>query len=395
MQRRQLDKSKHWILDSLEQGSISVPEAAALYNCSSTTIKKYLQTVEEGEMSQTWDDSDMLKAVGAVKDGKMRPKAASSFYNVPITVLKSFVRGRDEPKREGTGRIMSNKEENELSDWLVKKSDEGQKVSSKEIFYAVKAILVKSGKSYLPWEKRNYPDNTFTKSWLHLFLRRHRRLIPIMKSVRKRVRRTKKELETLKEEKNENERIRDDTAVVSTTLNGEGKEGGSIEDDPITISTTPKTKPPRYATRKSIASPTMSDVKKCQQKTEAKPSPISRQQVVNSQQKSTTSDPEAEESKVVTALNLAEDSGLESVASDQKEVNIKSSVEGSVQEYINTNDSEEELCTNCGGFNDPEGSSLGVWISCGDADDDGALMDGCGSWFHIKCTDFKGLYIFR
>ena len=104
-------------------------------------------------MSENWDDSDMLKAVGAVKDGKMRLKAASSFYNVPITILKSFVRGRDEPKREGAGPIMSNKEENELSDRFMKKSDEGQKVSSKEIFDAVKAISVKSGKSYLPWEK--------------------------------------------------------------------------------------------------------------------------------------------------------------------------------------------------------------------------------------------------
>ena len=160
-----------------------------------------------------------------------------------------------------------------------------------------------------------------------------------------------------------------------------------MEDDPI--STTPKMKPPMHATRKSIASPTMSDVRKCQQKTKVKPSPISRQQVVNSQQKSTSSDPEAGEGKVVTALNLAEDSGLESVASNQEEVNIKSSFEGLVQEYIDSNDSEEELCTNCGGFDDPEGSSLGVWISCSNTDDDGALMDGCGSWFHIKCTDLR------
>ena len=35
-QRRQPDKSKHRILDSL------VPEAATLCNCSRTTIKKYL-----------------------------------------------------------------------------------------------------------------------------------------------------------------------------------------------------------------------------------------------------------------------------------------------------------------------------------------------------------------
>ena len=47
----------------------------------------------------------------------------------------------------------------------------------------------------------------------------------------------------------------------------------------------------------------------------------------------------------------------------------------------------EGFCVACGGSYSADSNE--VWICCGAVDAEGNLVDGCGGWFHVRCTDLS------
>ena len=191
------DGSKDWVLEGLEEGSLTAHEAAILFGISKTCLNKKLFNIDELRIE--WTEEDMEKAIKEVKERKASFSVASNKFKVPRKILWSRVKGINTKYRDRNPQCaLTTKQEEELKMWLLDLHSKGEKCSTNDIFVKAKAIRAEGGGGqYLYWDKWLYPGRSF-KSWLLSFKKRHNEL-HILNEVRKKTRRTKKELALFRE----------------------------------------------------------------------------------------------------------------------------------------------------------------------------------------------------
>ena len=383
-----IDRSKDWVLQSLEDGNISVREASLVFGVPIHMISKRIYSINEDEMRQGWKKEDLEKAATAVSTSNISFKAAAAAFNVPKRALKSHIRGEmvklklDKPLTR-----LKIKHEQKLKEWLLALHKKNQKVSTRDIFSFVKAILANSHQSYPQWEGLTYPDQLFTKIFSN-FLNHHKDLTAIVKTLRKRGPYRKRKSRASRVSGKSHIQRDKSTEVYAAFQKMDKKRRIKVGIDSAADATRERSwreDIKEYQINEETERLSCSEYESDEEQIQAinslcmdellyDRSPSSADESIDSHQ---SNDSQHLLDKDSDRLNSGEDSDEET----------KSSADENVEEEEHT--SKEGYCAKCGESYDPESPCSDVWIQCGSSNDDGNLIDGCSSWFHITCTELK------
>jgi hypothetical protein len=115
---------------------------------------------------KNWEESRLYKAFLAIKEDGFSIRRAAETYNVPKSTLQDRVTGRVEfGCKSGPETYLSDKEENELIDFLEGCTDIGYSRSKKQVIEMVQLVLYEKGKNV-----------TISEGWWYSFKRRHPQL---------------------------------------------------------------------------------------------------------------------------------------------------------------------------------------------------------------------------
>ena len=117
---------------------------------------------------KAWSNASMLLAITAVRDGTMSSNMASRTYNVPPSTLKDRISGRvKHGTKPGPIPYLTEVEEKELHDFLVKAAAMGCGKTKKEVFSILERTLKKKGSLH---------DHFNGEGWWIRFMERYPRL---------------------------------------------------------------------------------------------------------------------------------------------------------------------------------------------------------------------------
>ncbi|XP_018016871.1 uncharacterized protein LOC108673532 [Hyalella azteca] len=121
----------------------------------------------------------MEKAIRLIIDEKVSVSEVSKRFSIPRSTLRTRLRSNDPlvVKKPGMATALTQDEESEICEWMIRMSKMGHPKAWKTLAYAVKDVLDKMG-------RRNVfkNNNTPTSGWLQAFKRRH----PIIKGIKTR-----------------------------------------------------------------------------------------------------------------------------------------------------------------------------------------------------------------
>ena len=412
------DGSKNWVLDSIEDGSLTANEAATVFGISKTAFGKKLFTIDE--LRVEWTEEDLEKAIHEVKTNKTGFTAASNKYKVPRDLLWSRIKGDGRNLwSNNSQRALPVKQEEELKNWLLDKHSKGEKVSTNDIFTKARTLRAEgSGDTYANWEKWMYPNRSF-KHWLINFRKRHKELTAVMDQVRKRTRRTKKELavfkETLKkrdqEEKQSSENVMPEDAEenenAGVLMPKQAEENCSAED----VLQEKTTESCNSRKRRNDNDSDQNSVSKKQRentaiRVEERESRLSKgepeqintlvsdanplqgisefllpnESVELPMRHSTDNDEETEDATELSTGKHTEGNSV--CTSNSRETEDNASLLRSLRNAVmDTHVNQVGCCANCGDVYNLQSSSSDVWVRCA------ATGGGCGALFHVKCID--------
>lgn len=126
-----------------------------------------------------YHDDRMEKAIRLIIDEKVSVSEVSKRFSIPRSTLRTRLRSNDPlvVKKPGMATALTQDEESEICDWMIRMSKMGHPKAWKTLALAVKDVLDKMG-------RRNVfkNNNTPTSGWLQAFKRRH----PIIKGIKTR-----------------------------------------------------------------------------------------------------------------------------------------------------------------------------------------------------------------
>ena len=121
----------------------------------------------------------MEKAIRLIVDEKVSVSEVSKRFSIPRSTLRTRLRSNDPlvVKKPGMATALTEDEEAEICDWMIRMSKMGHPKAWKTLALAVKDVLDKMG-------RRNVfkNNNTPTSGWLQAFKRRH----PVIKGIKTR-----------------------------------------------------------------------------------------------------------------------------------------------------------------------------------------------------------------
>ena len=118
-----------------------------------------------------WTDESMRAATRAVKDNDMSLREASRLYNVPFETLRRRVTESVELGcRPGPATVLSDDEEEQLANYLIKMADMGFGLSPDTVKRLAYKIVERSGR------KHPFRDEKAGRAWFDGFRRRHPKL---------------------------------------------------------------------------------------------------------------------------------------------------------------------------------------------------------------------------
>lgn len=116
--------------------------------------------------SKRYSESDIQKAVEAVRNG-MPKKAASKTFNVPRSTIQFRLSDKFVKSRPGPNTVLTEEEEDILVKWIKENTRKGFPRRWDDLRASVKEYLEKNNRS------NPFRDNTPGPGWLELFLKRH------------------------------------------------------------------------------------------------------------------------------------------------------------------------------------------------------------------------------
>lgn len=116
----------------------------------------------------TYEESDLQKALQHIKNGKITKKAASKLYNIPRSTLQFRLGPNFSKTRPGPCTVLTKEEEERIVDWVKVSQKKGFPKRKEDVTSAVKYFLEQTDRSH-PFGEANIPG----KGWFASFLKRH------------------------------------------------------------------------------------------------------------------------------------------------------------------------------------------------------------------------------
>ena len=112
-----------------------------------------------------YSKQDLMNAIKEVKDGDMILSAASRKYKIPRGTITNHLSGRSKVRPAGRSMLLSEKDEKDLVEWLMKCDKLGD--------YRTKQELLKKAAKLASLKDINYKRAIPTHAWYKAFMKRH------------------------------------------------------------------------------------------------------------------------------------------------------------------------------------------------------------------------------
>lgn len=158
------DKDIAKALAKIKKKTISTSSASKKYNIPESTLRGRLKAVSNGKKNQYHPDT-VIDALADIRNNSMPVYAAAKKYKIPASTLRDRLKGYHN-KGYGSSKVLSDREEAQLAEWVILCSRTGYPKSKRQ-------ILKTAGELSKLNSTKTFVEGTPTSGWFRKFIQRN------------------------------------------------------------------------------------------------------------------------------------------------------------------------------------------------------------------------------